>query len=282
LDIKNKLNAGRKIIESDESNILGEYNKKEKKKSNGNKKQIFFIKNNIKPKLKKEIKSNEMNEVINRNNKNIGNKKSFYKTSGFDYEINDLSNRKANKSKINESTNNFITKKIKNLRNIYDNNHSFYVNQFLISKKNKNKMKNDKIAILNYIKQLKKINENGANSNSTTKFNNSISTKYQNLFKIKDSFINNTTVDINDSTRITYKQKDKFISKYGSVITTRRISFLSKDKTNKDVYNKKSLKHIKSEFFSKKTKTIVSKNEHISNKILSVSSINRKSKKEIM
>ena len=282
LEIKNKLNAGRKIIESDESNILGEYNKKEKKKSNGNKKQIFFIKNNIKPKLKKEIKSNEMNEVINRNNKNIGNKKSFYKTSGFDYEINDLSNRKANKSKINESTNNFITKKIKNLRNIYDNNHSFYVNQFLISKKNKNKMKNDKIAILNYIKQLKKINENGANSNSTTKFNNSISTKYQNIFKIKDSFINNTTVDINDSTRITYKQKDKFISKYGSVITTRRISFLSKDKTNKDVYNKKSLKHIKSEFFSKKTKTIVSKNEHISNKILSASSINRKSKKEIM
>ena len=143
-------------------------------------------------------------------------------------------------------------------------------------------MKNNKIAILNYIKQLNKKNENEAYSNSTTKFNNSVSTKYQNIFINKDSFLNNTTVDINDSTRITYKQKDKFISKYGSVITTGRLITLSKNKANKDKYNSESIKHIKSEFISKKTKTIIKKFEYNSNKILSISSIKGKSKKEII
>ena len=143
-------------------------------------------------------------------------------------------------------------------------------------------MKNNKIAILNYIKQLSKKSENETYSNSTTKFNNSVSTKYQNIFKIKDSFLNNTTVDINDSTRITYKLKDKFISKYGSVITTGRLITLSKNKTNTDKYNSESIKRIKSEFISKKTKTLFRKNENNSNKILSVSSIKRKSKNEIM
>ena len=281
-DIKKKLNNERKKIQSEESYILEDYNKKEQKKNNDNKNQISLIKNNIKQKPQKEIKRFENNEVINKNNKYIEDKKSFYKASGFDYDINDLSNQKINKSKINESMNNFITKKDKNLRNIYDNNHSFYLNQYLKNKKNKNKMKNNKIAILNYIKQLNKKNENEAYSNSTTKFNNSVSTKYQNIFINKDSFLNNTTVDINDSTRITYKQKDKFISKYGSVITTGRLSTLSKNKANKDKYNSESIKHIKSEFISKKTKTIIKKFEYNSNKILSISSIKGKSKKEII
>jgi len=281
-NIKKKLNAERKKIQSEESYILEKNNKKDQKNNNNDKNQISLIKNNIKQKLQKDLKSYEKNEVINKNNKYIRDKISFYKSSFFDYDINDLSNQEINKSKINESTNNFKAKKDKNLRNIYDNNHSFYVNQYHKSEKYKNKMKNNKIAILNYIKQLSKKSENETYSNSTTKFNNSVSTKYQNIFKIKDSFLNNTTVDINDSTRITYKVKDKFISKYGSVITTGRLSTLSKNKTNTDKYNSESIKRIKSEFISKKTKTLFRKNENNSNKILSVSSIKRKSKNEII
>ena len=263
-NIKKKLNTERNKIQSEESYTLEKYYKKEQKNNNDNKNQKSLIKNNIK------------------NNKYIKDKKSFYKDSGFDYDINNLSNQEINISKITESTNNFKSKKDKNLRNIYDNNGSFYMNQYHKSKKNKNKMKNNKIAILNYIKQLSKKNKNEAYSNSTTKFNNSVSIKYQNIFKIKDSFLNNTTVDLNDSTRITYKQKDKFISKYGSVITTGKLSTLSKNKANKNIYNSELIKRIKNEFISKKTKTIFRKNENNSNKILSVSSIKRKSKKEII
>ena len=276
-DKKNKLNAERKEGQSNEINIFEINNKKEPKINNDNKNQISLIKNNIKKKLKKEIKSNEKNKE----NKFIKEKKYFYKTSFFENDINDISNHKINKSKINESTNNFINQNDSNLRNIYNNNHSFYVNKYL-KNKHKNKIKNNKIAILNYIKQLNKKNENEANNISTTKYNNSVSTKYQNIFKIKDSFLNNTTFDINDSTRITYRQKDKFISKYGSVITAGRLSTLSKNKTNKDKYNLEAIKHIKSEFISKKIKTIFRKNENNSNKLLSVSSIKRKSKKKIM